>query len=141
MIVNGEIWYTSRRHACLVAFLDQGDVSHPRISPGVSNHTHAEDTRCHECWDSVHLPNRMQTIEASELEEIKIPVSLKSYATGPCHGVAFWFDVTFPGASQAVVLSTAPGLPTTHWYQLRCVFQRPGGGLLVRAVVILLFPI
>ena len=31
------------------------------------------------------------------------------------HGVACWFDVLFDGTASQRWLSTAPGLPTTHW--------------------------
>eukprot|EP00955_Chlamydomonas_euryale_P050654 354622-Chlamydomonas_euryale.AAC.7 len=46
---------------------------------------------------------------------------------GPCviHGVACWFDVFFNGSKNGIWLSTAPGLPTTHWFQLRCVLKAP----------------
>ncbi len=45
----------------------------------------------------------------------------------PCtvHGLATWFDVFFNGAACPTWLSTAPGLTTTHWFQLRCVLQQP----------------
>lgn len=48
-------------------------------------------------------------------------------AAHPCtlHGVACWFDVLFNGSSSQRWLSTAPGLPTTHWFQLRCCLQQP----------------
>ena len=31
------------------------------------------------------------------------------------HGVASWFDVLFDGSQTQRWLSTAPGLPITHW--------------------------
>jgi hypothetical protein len=48
-------------------------------------------------------------------------------AAHPCtlHGVACWFDVLFNGTTSQRWLSTAPGLPTTHWFQLRCCLQQP----------------
>lgn len=48
-------------------------------------------------------------------------------AAHPCtlHGVATWFDVLFNGSTSQRWLSTAPGLPATHWFQLRCVLQQP----------------
>jgi histone-arginine methyltransferase CARM1 len=33
--------------------------------------------------------------------------------------------VLFNGTSSQRWLSTAPGLPTTHWFQLRCCLQQP----------------
>ena len=35
--------------------------------------------------------------------------------TGLCHGLATWFDVTFPGSVNSVVLRTGPTSPGTHW--------------------------
>ena len=35
--------------------------------------------------------------------------------TGVCHGLATWFNVTFPGSAQKVVLQTGPSSPGTHW--------------------------
>ena len=37
-------------------------------------------------------------------------------AAGNIHGLACWFDVAFEGSSDTRHLSTAPGLPVTHWY-------------------------
>ena len=34
------------------------------------------------------------------------------------HGLALWFDVLFQGSTKQTWLSTAPGLPTTHWSAL-----------------------
>lgn len=39
--------------------------------------------------------------------------------------MACWFDVLFNGTTSQRWLSTAPGLPTTHWFQMRCVLQQP----------------
>jgi histone-arginine methyltransferase CARM1 len=39
--------------------------------------------------------------------------------------VATWFDVLFNGSTSQRWLSTAPGLPATHWFQLRCVLSQP----------------
>ena len=44
---------------------------------------------------------------------------------GPIHGLAGWFDVSFDGSTERVVLSTAPDAIETHWSQLRFVFQDP----------------
>ena len=41
------------------------------------------------------------------------------------HGIAAWFDVLFQGSTIQKYLSTAPGLPVTHWFQLRCVLEEP----------------
>ncbi len=39
--------------------------------------------------------------------------------------MACWFDVLFDGSREARWLSTAPGFPTTHWFQLRCLLPSP----------------
>mmetsp|Transcript_3043 Transcript_3043/g.7591 ORF Transcript_3043/g.7591 Transcript_3043/m.7591 type:complete len:571 (-) Transcript_3043:541-2253(-) len=64
--------------------------------------------------------------EAS-LHDIQLPLQLQVTSSGPCtiHGLACWFDVFFHGSQTPVWLSTAPGLPTTHWFQLRCVLKAP----------------
>lgn len=41
------------------------------------------------------------------------------------HGVAAWFDVLFDGSNVQRFLSTSPGLPVTHWFQLRCILEQP----------------
>ncbi|CAG9462757.1 unnamed protein product [Pedinophyceae sp. YPF-701] len=66
-----------------------------------------------------------RTVTEDELHDVHIPLEVTATSTGQCHGLACWFDVAFDGTSQQVWLSTAPGLPTTHWFQLRCVLQRP----------------
>lgn len=35
------------------------------------------------------------------------------------------FDVLFDGTTMKCWLTTAPGQPTTHWFQLRCALQTP----------------
>jgi histone-arginine methyltransferase CARM1 len=41
------------------------------------------------------------------------------------HGIALWFDCTFPGSQRKVVLDTSPLEPLTHWYQVRCLLRAP----------------
>lgn len=66
-------------------------------------------------------------LEASEtdLHTIDIPLEFHLLETGTCHGLAFWFDVAFAGSQQTVWLSTGPTEPLTHWYQVRCLLERP----------------
>lgn len=43
-------------------------------------------------------------------------------------GIAGWFDLSFVGSTEHVVLSTAPECPATHWYQVHptpCPAVRP----------------
>jgi type I protein arginine methyltransferase len=65
------------------------------------------------------------TCTEAELHDIVIPLSLQVAAPCAVHGIAAWFDVLFDGSTIQRELSTAPGLPTTHWFQLRCVLEQP----------------
>lgn len=65
------------------------------------------------------------TCTEADLTTIRIPLSLQVMAAGTVHGVASWFDVLFDGSQSQRWLSTAPGLPITHWFQLRCVLETP----------------
>ena len=60
-----------------------------------------------------------------DLHDITIPLSLQVAAPCTVHGVAAWFDVLFDGTAVQRFLTTAPGLPITHWFQLRCVLEAP----------------
>ncbi|KAL9407805.1 hypothetical protein AB3S75_046366 [Citrus x aurantiifolia] len=59
------------------------------------------------------------------LYEIDIPLKFISSVGTRVHGLACWFDVLFDGSTVQRWLTTAPGAPTTHWYQLRCVLSQP----------------
>ncbi|XP_044740909.1 histone-arginine methyltransferase CARMER isoform X3 [Chrysoperla carnea] len=61
----------------------------------------------------------------TDLHNIDIPLEFHILESGPCHGLAFWFDVAFAGSTSLVWLSTAPTEPLTHWYQVRCLLERP----------------
>ena len=71
-----------------------------------------------------HLLDFRTTTDA-ELQRIEIPFRFTAAYTAQMHGIAGWFDVEFLGSASKVVLTTAPGAPTTHWHQLRCLFQTP----------------
>ncbi|KAL9325530.1 hypothetical protein ACSQ67_006175 [Phaseolus vulgaris] len=60
-----------------------------------------------------------------ELYEIDIPLKFVASVGTRVHGLACWFDVLFNGSTVQRWLTTAPGSPTTHWYQLRCVLSQP----------------
>ncbi|KAF1894921.1 hypothetical protein Lal_00022415 [Lupinus albus] len=64
-------------------------------------------------------------IKEEELYEIDIPLRFISNVGARVHGLACWFDVLFNGSTVQRWLTTAPGSPTTHWYQLRCVLSQP----------------
>ncbi|KAL3508090.1 hypothetical protein ACH5RR_033472 [Cinchona calisaya] len=65
------------------------------------------------------------SIKEEELYDIDIPLKFVSSVGTRIHGLACWFDVLFNGSTVPRWLSTAPGAPTTHWYQLRCVLAQP----------------
>ncbi|KAK9288899.1 hypothetical protein L1049_017368 [Liquidambar formosana] len=64
-------------------------------------------------------------IKEEELYEIDIPLKFIASVGTRVHGLACWFDVLFNGSTVQRWLSTAPGAPTTHWYQIRCVLSQP----------------
>ncbi|KAE9602159.1 hypothetical protein Lal_00049908 [Lupinus albus] len=64
-------------------------------------------------------------IQEEDLYEIDIPLKFIVSVGARVHGLACWFDVLFNGSTVPRWLTTAPGSPTTHWYQLRCVLSQP----------------
>ena len=65
------------------------------------------------------------TCTGEDLLDFEIPLSLQVGKPCTVHGIASWFDVAFDGTTCPRVLSTSPGMPVTHWYQLRCVLKEP----------------
>ncbi|KAI7726465.1 hypothetical protein M8C21_018355, partial [Ambrosia artemisiifolia] len=65
------------------------------------------------------------TVKEEDLYEINIPLKFTASEGTRIHGLACWFDVLFDGSTVERWLTTAPGEPTTHWYQLRCVLSQP----------------
>eukprot|EP00249_Psilotum_nudum_P014385 c24796_g2_i1 orf=667-1953(+) len=65
------------------------------------------------------------TVKEEELYELVIPLNFTTTMAARVHGIACWFDVLFNGSTVQRWLTTAPGAPTTHWYQLRCVLSQP----------------
>ncbi|KAL7669082.1 hypothetical protein ACOME3_009751 [Neoechinorhynchus agilis] len=67
--------------------------------------------------------------QESDLYEIRIEADFGNVLYGGIvHGVAFWFDVTFPSGNPSdppIWLSTSPSQPLTHWYQVRCLLSKP----------------
>ncbi|XP_021904939.1 probable histone-arginine methyltransferase 1.3 isoform X1 [Carica papaya] len=64
-------------------------------------------------------------IKEEDLYEIDIPLKFIASVGTRVHGLACWFDVLFNGSTVPRWLTTAPGAPTTHWYQIRCVLSQP----------------
>ncbi|XP_047332564.1 probable histone-arginine methyltransferase 1.3 [Impatiens glandulifera] len=71
-----------------------------------------------------HVIN-FSSIKEEALYEIDVPLKFKASVGTRIHGLACWFDVLFNGSTVPRWLTTAPGAPTTHWYQLRCVLSQP----------------
>ncbi|KAJ0716013.1 putative methyltransferase [Helianthus annuus] len=71
-----------------------------------------------------HIIN-FTTVKEEDLYEINIPLQFTASVGTRIHGLACWFDVLFNGSTVQRWLTTAPGAPTTHWYQLRCVLSQP----------------
>ncbi|XP_064089224.1 histone-arginine methyltransferase CARMER-like [Macrobrachium nipponense] len=63
--------------------------------------------------------------EEKDLHHLVIPLEFHILKSSTLHGLAFWFDVAFLGSTQTVWLSTAPTEPLTHWYQVRCLLEKP----------------
>lgn len=65
------------------------------------------------------------TATEQQLHKIDIPLEYYILESGTVHGLAFWFDVAFQGSSQTLWLSTSPTESLTHWYQVRCLLEKP----------------
>nr|XP_043624692.1 probable protein arginine N-methyltransferase 6 [Erigeron canadensis] len=101
-------------------------------------------------WPHVVKHVDCYTITIQELESITTSFKFQSMMRAPFHGFAFWFDVEFSGPdapslidgstktnpsgshrrkranpSDALVLSTAPEDPPTHWQQTIVYFYDP----------------
>lgn len=72
---------------------------------------------------------------AEHLERLFLRADFVSNRDGVAHGLAWWFDVEFDvrdplgsgttGGPSRRFLTTAPGAPTTHWFQIRLPFRDP----------------
>lgn len=106
-------------------------------------------------WPHVVKHVDCYTIKIHELESVTTRYKFKSMMRAPLHGFAFWFDVEFSGPAvspsnnhtlsllvdnnpidgsqrkkranpnEALVLSTAPEDPPTHWQQTMIYFYDP----------------
>ncbi|KAL5543038.1 hypothetical protein UlMin_010748 [Ulmus minor] len=106
-------------------------------------------------WPHVVKHVDCYTITIGELESVSTRYKFKSMMRAPLHGFAFWFDVEFTGPAlsptnnhapsppienqsadgsqrkkrinpnEALVLSTAPEDPPTHWQQTLIYFYEP----------------
>ncbi|CAH8328912.1 unnamed protein product [Eruca vesicaria subsp. sativa] len=106
-------------------------------------------------WPEVVKHIDCQTIKIQELDSVTAKYKFKSMMRAPMHGFAFWFDVEFSepakntsatsvangsssispsregnqkkrsNPSDALVLSTSPEAPPTHWQQTIVYFYDP----------------
>lgn len=75
-------------------------------------------------------------LAAEHLESLRLEADFVLQRGGAVHGVAWWFDVEFdvrrsngePGSHRRF-LTTAPGAPTTHWFQIRAPIRDERGVL------------
>ena len=75
-------------------------------------------------------------LAAEHLESLRLEADFVLHRGGAVHGVAWWFDVEFdvrqsggePGPHRRF-LTTAPGAPTTHWFQIRAPIRDERGVL------------
>eukprot|EP00931_Biecheleriopsis_adriatica_P074588 TRINITY_DN48616_c0_g1_i1.p1 TRINITY_DN48616_c0_g1~~TRINITY_DN48616_c0_g1_i1.p1 ORF type:complete len:384 (-),score=91.55 TRINITY_DN48616_c0_g1_i1:134-1261(-) len=66
----------------------------------------------------------LKKIKCSELDFVA-PYSMRLQRKDFIHALVVWFDVSFEAAVPAVVLSTAPGQPATHWKQTVLYLSEP----------------
>lgn len=66
----------------------------------------------------------LRTCRREDLDFL-VPYSLTLQRKDFIHALVVWFDVSFRAHSPPVVLSTAPGLPGTHWKQTVLYLEAP----------------
>jgi histone-arginine methyltransferase CARM1 len=64
-------------------------------------------------------------VTVEELQNFDISFRFEIAKTSIMHGFCGWFDISFLGTAETVVLSTSPDCPGTHWYQCRLLFPEP----------------
>ncbi|KAG5180980.1 putative histonearginine methyltransferase [Tribonema minus] len=65
------------------------------------------------------------TVTDKGLTAFEVPFRFTVSVTAIMHGIGAWFDLSFKGSQDHVVLSTSPDCPGTHWYQCRLMFSQP----------------
>ncbi|KAL0790961.1 hypothetical protein Bca101_007207 [Brassica carinata] len=56
-------------------------------------------------------------MKEEDFYEMDIPLKFTASMCTRVHGLACWFHVLFDESTVQRWLTTAPGAPTTHWYQ------------------------
>ena len=64
-------------------------------------------------------------VSCEELQNFEINFQFRIDKTCILHGLGGWFDISFLGSQEEVILSTSPESPGTHWYQCRLMLKDP----------------
>lgn len=77
--------------------------------------------------EPVRHPIDFRAAPKESVRSFEVPLDFIVSRAANVHGLAFWFDVEFPGKDPGGVgyLSTGPGSPTTHWWQVQAFFEEP----------------
>eukprot|EP01113_Clastostelium_recurvatum_P020831 TRINITY_DN2465_c0_g2_i1.p1 TRINITY_DN2465_c0_g2~~TRINITY_DN2465_c0_g2_i1.p1 ORF type:complete len:387 (+),score=104.44 TRINITY_DN2465_c0_g2_i1:24-1184(+) len=59
----------------------------------------------------------LETVTEDELCRFRDILAFKTNKPGLVRGFSIWWDVSFTGKDQTVILDTAPSAPSTHWKQ------------------------
>jgi histone-arginine methyltransferase CARM1 len=73
----------------------------------------------------VDHPIDFYKVTMDELATFSIPFQFTIARTAVLHGIATWFDFSFPGTQNTVTIDTGPFSATTHWQQCRLLLETP----------------
>ncbi len=59
----------------------------------------------------------LNTVTLEQLRDVRGVFSCRCFGSSSIHAFCVWFTVTFPAEEKALVLSTSPFKPETHWKQ------------------------
>nr|QFQ59664.1 arginine methyltransferase [Mylopharyngodon piceus] len=59
----------------------------------------------------------LNTVTLEQLKDVRGVFSCQCFGSSSIHALCVWFTVTFPAEEKALVLSTSPFKPETHWKQ------------------------
>ncbi|XP_059391046.1 protein arginine N-methyltransferase 6 [Carassius carassius] len=59
----------------------------------------------------------LNTVTVEQLRDVRGVFSCQCFGSSSIHAFCVWFTVTFPSEEKALVLSTSPFKPETHWKQ------------------------
>eukprot|EP00923_Selenidium_pygospionis_P037739 GHVN01066078.1.p1 GENE.GHVN01066078.1~~GHVN01066078.1.p1 ORF type:complete len:331 (+),score=38.48 GHVN01066078.1:371-1363(+) len=107
--------------SCLAPLAAQAALAQPVIAQLESEHCDFSSHPIIVTWD-------LHKVTVPDVTHIERRVSISILGEGKtAHGFAIWFDVRFPtfNGESAVVLSTSPSSPATHWQQTTLLFAEP----------------